>query len=125
MGSFTFRPKWPRLGWQYLFAPIRRHTAQFFGPPWEMDYKIHSPAVGYFTDNFDPDRWVPFYPNLGLEDATLCDKRWAAERIAQVTDEQIRTIVESVKYMYPSDAEHVIATLIARRDRVIASYLVE
>jgi hypothetical protein len=123
MGSFTFRPKWPRLGWQYLFDPIHRHTAQLCGPPWETDYQVHSPAVGYFTDNFDPERWVPFYPNLGLEDATPADKRWAAERIAQITDEQIRAIVESATYTYPSDTEYVIATLIARRDRMASTYL--
>ncbi|MBI3461644.1 MAG: hypothetical protein HY000_01085 [Planctomycetes bacterium] len=123
LGSFTFRPKWPRLGWQHLWAPVSKPLAEITGPPWETHYRVHSAAVGYFTPNFDPDRWTPFYPNLGFSDVTLADRRWAAERIAQISDQQIRTIVESAKFTYASDAEYVIATLIARRDCVAGRYL--
>ncbi len=123
LGSFTFRPKWPRLGWQYLWSPIRKPVAELFGPPWQSDYEVTSAAVGYFNDNFDPDRWVPFYPNLAFDDTTQADRCWAAERIAQISDEQIRTVVETAKYTHASDAEHVAATLIARRDRIAAQFL--
>jgi hypothetical protein len=122
LGSFTFRAKWPRLGWQYLYT-LRKPLAELVGPSWETDWQVHSAAVGYFTPNFDPDRWVPFYPNLGFADVTPADKRWAAERIAQLGDEQIRAVVESAQYSYPSDAEYVIATLIARRDCVVRRFL--
>ncbi len=123
LGSFTFRPKWPRLGWQYLWDPVHKPLAEACGPPWETDWRVTSAAVGYFSPEVDPERWMPFYPNLAFEDTTQADKRWAAERIAQISDAQIRTIVESVRYTYPSDAEYVIATLIARRDQVVAHYL--
>ena len=123
LGSFTFRGKWPRLGWQYVAAPVRKSLAELTGPPWETDRQAHSPAIGYFTTNFDPDRWVPFYPNLGFADVTPADKCWAAGRIAQISDEQIRAVVESAGYSYPSDAEYVIETLIARRDCIVRRYL--
>ncbi len=123
LGSFTFRPKWPRLGWQYLFDPLCKPIAELFGPPWEKCFEVTSASVGYFNDNFDPDRWGPFYPNLAFEDATFADRRWAAKRIAKISDDQIRTIVDSANYSHASDAEHMIATLIARRDRVTSQYL--
>ncbi len=123
LGSFTFRSKWPRLGWQYLWDPLHKPWAELLGAPWETTWRMHSAAVGYFTADVDPDRWQPFYPNLAFEDTTPADKRWAAERIAQISDDQIRTVVESAHYTYPSDSEYIIATLIARRDRIVARYL--
>jgi hypothetical protein len=125
LGSFTFRPKWPRLGWQYFWDPLRYAVAEATGPPWPTNWQEQSPAVGYFTAEVDPDRWVPFYPNLAFDDVTPADKRWAAQRIAQISDEQIRTIVESAQYTHSSDAEYVIATVIARRDRVVARYVTD
>jgi hypothetical protein len=123
LGSFTFRPKWPRLGWQYVCDPARLCLAKCAGPPWQQEWQQHSVAVGYFNDQFDPGRWVPFYPNLAFEDATVTDRRWAATLIGQISDEQIRAVVESAKYTHPPDAEYVIATLIARRDRVVNHFL--
>jgi hypothetical protein len=119
LGSFTFRPKWPRLGWEYLCDPLHRSKAEILGPPWKREWRQHSAAVGYFDENFDPERWVPFYPNIAFEDTTRSDRCWAAERIAQISDDQIRTIVDSAKYTYPSDAEYVFQTIVARRDRVV------
>jgi hypothetical protein len=123
LGSFTFRPKWPRLGWEYLFDPVRQSHASLTGAPWQREWKQYSAAVGYFDDNFDPDRWVPFYPNLAFDDATLSDRCWAASRMAQITDDQIRCVVRSARYTHETDMEYVIATLIARRDRVVNQYL--
>jgi hypothetical protein len=125
LGSFTFRPKWPRLGWQYLCDPIRMPAAALIGPPWETRWRVHSAAVGYFRPEVDPDRWVPFYPNLAFEDAAPADKCWGALRIGEISDDQIRTIVESAQYSYASDAEYVIETLIARRNRIVAHYVAD
>jgi hypothetical protein len=123
LGSFTFRTKWPRLGWQYLCAPIQQPLAQLLGPPWPRQWEQHSAAVGYFTDQFDPEQWVPFYPNLAFEDATWTDRRWAASRVAQISDDQIRTVVASAQYTHARDADYVAATLIARRDRLVQHFL--
>jgi hypothetical protein len=123
LGSFTFRPKWPRLGWGYLFDPVGKSLAELSGTPWHKEWQQQSAAIGHFDANFDPERWVPFYPNLAFEDATLSDRRWAATRIAQISDDQVRSVVQSARYTYESDAEYVIATLIARRDRVVGSFL--
>lgn len=128
LGSFTFRPQIARLGWTKLFDP----WAQFTQPlndsgirrvPWEAPYAVHSPAVGYFTDNFDPDRWQPFYANMGFLEVTEADRVWAARRIAQFSDEQIGAIVALAGYSHASDAEHVARTLIRRRDIIVQRYL--
>ncbi|MFO0944736.1 MAG: Npt1/Npt2 family nucleotide transporter [Planctomycetota bacterium] len=128
LGSFTFRPQPARLGWTKLFDP----WAQFSQPlndsgirrvRWEAPYSVHSPAVGYFSDNYDPDRWQPFYANMGFLEVTHADRVWAARRIAQFSDEQILSVVRLAGYTQASDADHVARTLIRRRDILLERYL--
>lgn len=128
LGSFTFRPQIARLGWTRLFDAYQQFTQPLYDNgirkvPWEAPYSVHSVSVGYFTANFDPDRWQPFYSNMGFIEITEADRVWAAEKIARFTDEQIRTVVALAGYTHPSDAEHVACTLIARRDIIVGRYL--
>lgn len=128
LGSFTFRPQPARLGWTRLFDPYEQlmqplNDAGVRRVSWEAPYRAHSAAVGYFTANYDPDRWQPFYANMGFRDVTEADRAWAAKRIARVTDEQIRQVVSLAGYSHASDAEHVASVLIARRDIIIRRYL--
>lgn len=128
LGSFTFRPKMARLGWTYLWkpeeallSPLRR--AALLPRPWACDEMQYSPAVGCFSDNFDPDRWVPFYPNFAFNEATEADLRWAAARLAQLSEEQVRTVVRLAQFSYPQDADYVLQVLLARRAKLLHRYL--
>lgn len=128
LGSFTFRPQPARLGWTRLFDPWEQ-LAQPLNDrglrrvPWEAPYRVHSPAVGYFSANLDPDRWQPFYTNMGFVEVTRADRVWAARRIAQFSDEQIQAVVRLAAYSNESDARHVADTLIRRRDIILERYL--
>jgi hypothetical protein len=127
LGSFTFRPQMARLGWTRLFDPFQQFTQPLYNlgirkVPWEAPYAVHSPAVGYFSDAFDPDRWQPFYRNMGFVEVSEADRVWAARRIAQITDGQIATVVGLAGYSHAEDAQHVAETLIHRRDIIVERY---
>jgi hypothetical protein len=129
LGSFSFRPQMARLGWTRLFDPFNQFTQPLYNRrlrrvPWEAPYSAHSPAIGYFSTSLDPDRWQPFYTNLGFVEIAPADRVWAAERIAQFSDEQIRAVVDLAELVHASDREHVVQTLICRRDIIIRRYLV-
>ena len=123
LGSFTYRAKWPGLGEHYLFAPTGHLGGAVTGGEWREPFTLVSPAVGYFPRKLDPDRWRPFYRNFAFEAATRADNQWAAQLLAKFSDAQIRTVVELADYSNPDDADYVIETLKARRDRLVRYYL--
>lgn len=128
LGSFTFRPQMARLGWTKLFSPFEQFSQPLYNAgyrkvPWEAPYQVVSPAVGYFSPCLDPERWQPFYANMAFKQVTDCDRLWAAERIAQFSDEQIESVVGLANYSRPEDHAHVVTTLIARRDLIVQTYL--
>lgn len=130
LGSFTFRPQPARLGWTRLFDPYEQWTQPLYNRglrkvPWEAPYEATSASVGYFSPRYDPDRWQPFYRNLGFADVTHADRVWAAEKIAQISEEQIRSVVSLAGYTHASDAECVVRTLLARRAILLERYLGE
>lgn len=128
LGSFTFRPQLARLGWTRMFDAYEQFTQPLYDRgwrkvPWEAPYKVQSPAVGYFTTNFDPDRWQPFYTNMAFIEESPEDRIWAARRIARFSDEQIETVVNLAGYSHPEDARYITQVLIARRDAIVRHYL--
>lgn len=128
LGSFTFRPKMARLGWTRLFDAYQQFTQPLYDRglrkvPWEAPYAVHSPAIGYFSADYDPRRWQTFYTNMGFVEIDENDRAWAAERIAQFSEEQIRTVVGLAGYTHACDAEHVTNTLLARREAVLRCLL--
>jgi hypothetical protein len=123
LGSFTYRPKWPRLGEHYLFAPSDSLARVLTRREWSDDFAIYSPAVGQFPARVDPARWKPFYRNFAFESASWEDNVWGAKLLAQFSDEQIRTVVDLAGYSHPDDAEYVARTLIERRDQLVGYYL--
>jgi hypothetical protein len=123
LGSFTYRPKWPRLGDHYLFAPSDSLLRVLSRREWSDDFAIYSPAVGQFPQQVDPARWRPFYRNFAFESATWQDNVWGAKLLAQFSDEQIRTVVELAHFSHTDDAEYVARRLIERRDQLVNYYL--
>ena len=47
------------------------------------------------------------------------DAFWAARLVARFSDEAIRAIVAKARYSDPRAADHIAATLIKRRDKVL------
>jgi hypothetical protein len=63
-------------------------------------------------------------PTAALRHAQPDDLFWAARRVSAFSDDLIRAIVESAHYTDPADARLLATTLIQRRDKIAAAYLV-
>jgi hypothetical protein len=84
------------------------------------DYK----AVGRFESKvFDPEKWVPEYPNPAFLNALPDDQFWAAKQIMAFTNAEIAAIVSSGKITEPGAAEWITRCLIERRDKIGKAYL--
>jgi hypothetical protein len=96
----------------------------FFIQPWQWVKYDESPGIGRFEGAaFDPALWKPRVPTAALRHVQPADQFWAARRVMAFSDQMIRAIAESGGYTNPKDAEHLAATLIARRDKIGAAYL--
>jgi hypothetical protein len=117
-------------GHAYLFEPHSTVRALlslgFWVPPWAA---VDSPgavrrSVGLLeSDVFDPARWKPEYPNAAFGNMRADDAFWAARIVGRFTDEAIRAVVAKARYGDPRAERYVADTLIARRDKVLATWL--
>src|SRR5262249_13757738 len=71
---------------------------------------------------FDPERWVPDYPNPAFRNENPADRIWAAHKIAAFTDDEIRAIVSTGEYSDPKAEEWVARCLIERRNKILRAY---
>ena len=77
-----------------------------------------SPSVGYFdSELYNPGNFAFIIPNPAFVRATELDAFWGAKLVMSFTDEDIRAIVETGEYTNKSDEDHVVQTLIERRDK--------
>jgi hypothetical protein len=77
------------------------------------------PAMGRFeAEKFEPERWLPEYPNPAFSNMLPDDAFWAAKQVMAFTDEQIRAIVKTGEYSDPRVEETIVSTLIKRRDKI-------
>jgi hypothetical protein len=107
------------LVWKRLF------TLGFFLVPWQTIPYQETPAIGRFEGvRFDPVDWKPRVPPAALRHAQPDDLFWAARRVTAFSDDLIRAIVDSARFTRGSDARLLADTLIQRRDKIAASYLV-
>ena len=129
MGSGSTVPQRPRAGNEYIleWGPALKTLATFglYVRPWiTVDYWEEAKSVGRFeADFFDPIAWRPEYPNPAFDNMRADDAFWAARLVARFSDEAIRAIVSKARYSEPGASEHVAATLIKRRDKVLRSWL--
>jgi hypothetical protein len=127
LGSASYGPNSPRSGNEYLFAwrPAAAHlfSLGLYMPKWERVRYPELPSVGRFESAaFDPERWVPEYPNPAFDNMNPDDAFWAAKQVMAFTDEQIRAIVSTGKYSDPAAAEWVSKCLIERRNKIGKAY---
>jgi hypothetical protein len=129
MGSGSTMAQAPRAGNEYIleWAPALKTLATFglYVRPWmTVDYWERARSVGRFeSDFFEPAAWRPEYPNPAFDNMRADDAFWAARRVAQFSDEVIRAIVAKARYSEPGAADHIVSTLIERRDKVLRTWL--
>jgi hypothetical protein len=129
MGSGSVFAQVPRAGNEYIleWAPALKTLATFglYVRPWiRVDYPQMTPSVGRFeSEFFDPTRWKPEYPNPAFDLMRSDDAFWAARLVARFSDEAIRALVAKARYSDPASAAYIADTLIARRDKVLKTWL--
>ncbi len=131
MGSGSTMAQVPRAGNEYIleWAPALKTLATLglYVRPWiQVNYWEGAKSVGRFEgDFFEPLAWRPEYPNPAFDNLRSDDAFWAARLIAKFRDEDIRAIVAKAKYSEAGAADHIAATLIKRRDKVLREWLTE
>jgi hypothetical protein len=129
MGSGSVFAQVPRAGNEYIleWGPALKTLASFglYVRPWiAVDYPEVPPSVGRFeADFFDPVAWRPEYPNPAFDNMRPDDAFWGARLVARFSDAAIRAIVAKARYSDPAATEYIAKTLIARRDKVLRTWL--
>jgi hypothetical protein len=123
LGSGSTKVNSPRSGGEYLFG-WKQSAVQLFSlglavPPWARTNYPKLEAVGRFESvMFDPDRWVPEYPNPAFLNRLPDDQFWMAKQIVNLRDEEISAIVKTAQYSDPRATQWITRCLIERRDKI-------
>jgi hypothetical protein len=129
MGSGSVFAQVPRAGNEYIleWTPALKTLATLglFVRPWILvDYPDVAPSVGRFeAEFFDPEEWRPEYPNPAFDLMRPDDAFWAARLVAKFGDDALRAIVAKARYSDSAAADYITRTLIARRDKVLRTWL--
>jgi hypothetical protein len=123
LGSASYGPNSPRSGNDYLFdwGLASRQFVSFglWVPKWAKAKYPDIPAVGAFESAmFDPERWVPEYPNAAFINMDSNDAFWAAKQVMSFGDEEIRAIVATGEFSSAKAEEWVVQCLKERRNKV-------
>ncbi len=127
LGSDSNFPNSPRSG-NVTWFDWKTSAQQFFSlglavPRWAMAKYPDIPAVGRFeADIFDPEKWVPFYPNPAFTNCLPDDAFWAAKQIMAFTDDDIRTLVRTGQFAERRAEDWIVQCLIKRRDKIGKAY---
>lgn len=122
LGSGSQRPNSPRSG-AYFFS-WKSAAQQFFtlglAPPyWALAKYEYFPSIGLFEgDVFDPDKWVPEYPNPAFLNRLPDDEFWAAKQVMAFSDQDIRTLVATGQLTDKKAEAYLVTCLIKRRDKI-------
>jgi hypothetical protein len=123
LGSLSTWAKTARYGGEYYldFKPVPTQIATFglAVPYWAHARLPHYPSIGGFESSaFEPERWVPDYPNPSFLNRLPDDEFWAAKQVMAFSNEQIRAIVKVAQFSDPDAERYMGDTLIARRDKI-------
>ena len=72
---------------------------------------------------FRPENWKPEYANPAFVNARPDDRFWAARIVAAVSEPAVRAMVGTARFADPRATEYMIDTLLARRSKVLKSWL--
>ncbi len=126
LGSGTQRANSPRSG-AYYFAwgdSARQLFTLGLAPPyWAFAKYPHFPSVGKFEwKTFDPERWLPEYPNPAFLNRLPDDEFWGAKLVTAFTNEEIRAIVSMGQLSDKKAEDWLVECLEKRRDKVGRAY---
>ena len=121
-------PQNPRAGNEYVvdWGPIARSALSFglLDRPWRnVRYEEHAQAGHLEADFFRPEHWKPEYPNPAFERMLPEDAFWATKIVARFDEAAVRALVATGEYSDPAAAGHLVRMLVARRDKILRSYL--
>lgn len=122
LGSGSDRPNSPRSG-AYFFS-WKKSAVQLFSlglavPYWARAHYEYFPSIGLFEgDAFDPEAWVPEYPNPAFLNRLPDDEFWAAKQVMALTDDDLRAVVSTGELTDTAAAEYLLKCLIKRRDKI-------
>lgn len=126
LGSASQKANSPRSG--IYFFDWKQSAQNLFSlglyvPYWQRAKYPNYPAVGRFEwQTFDPERWVPEYPNTAFLNRLPDDEFWGAKQVMAFTDEDIRTIVRTGQINDPDAEAWLIECLLKRRDKIGRTY---
>lgn len=129
MGSGSTVAQVPRAGNEYImeWAPALKtlFTLGLYVRPWILvNYWQEAKSVGRFEgDFFRPEQWRPEYPNPAFDNLRADDAFWAARLVARFSDDVLKAVVAKARFSEPGAADHIVATLIKRRDKVLRVWL--
>ncbi len=128
LGSGTLQAHSRRAGNEFLWEArptlVTMLTLGLYVRPWLKVYYPKVPAVGRIEFSyFQPEQWKPDYPNPAFRNARADDRFWAANVIASIPPAAIREIVKAARYSDPLATEYLTETLLARRHKVMKSWL--
>jgi hypothetical protein len=128
LGSDSFAAKDARLGHE-SFIDLKPTAWQvlslgFYVPPWARTRLPQTASVGHFTaEGFQPGRWKPNYPNPAFDRLQPDDAFWAAKKVMDFSDSDIRAVVATGRYSDPAAAESIAQILFRRRDATGRAWL--
>jgi len=129
LGSGTVYAQRHRPGNEYMFEQkpgwLTLATLGLYVRPWmTIDYPDVPSSVGRLeSQQFDPLKWKPEYPNAAFYNLRPDDAFWAARIVSKFSDEAIRGIVQKAAYSDPAATDFMTKTIIARRDKVVAAWI--
>lgn len=126
LGSASQKANSARSG-AYFFG-WRSSAYQLFTLGLDPPYWAHArypkySSIGLFESAvFDPERWVPEYPNPAFLNRLPDDEFWGAKLVMAFTDDDIRAIVATGELSDAKAADYLARCLIERRDKIGAAY---
>ncbi len=128
LGSGSTRAQATRAGNEFIWESrptfITMLTLGFYVRPWVKVHYPDYPSVGRFEANyFLPETWKPEYRNPAFVMARSEDRFWAARIVSAIPDDAVRKVVESARFSDPRAAEYLVATLLARKHKVLTAWL--
>ncbi len=126
LGSASQKANSPRSG-AYFFG-WKSSAQQLFtlglAPPyWAFAKYEKYPSIGLFEGKvFDPEKWVPEYPNPAFLNRLPDDEFWAAKQVMALTDGDIRAVVATGQLSDKKAEAYLVQCLIERRDKIGKRY---
>lgn len=112
------------------YLDIAHVTADFltFGAltrPWEtVTISTVAPILGYFdAEHFEPENYHAGYPNPAFATMRDGDAAWMARIIARMDEAAVAAMLEEGYMSIRSEETELLRTLMARRQRVLETYL--